>query len=486
VSDEAQTAGSPATFREVFAADEFRFLFVSVALSWIGDYIAKAAVTVLVYRETESVALSAAAFAVSFLPWLIGGPLLTTVAERHPYHRVMITTDLIRMALIAVVATPGLPVWAMISLLFCTTLANPPNQAARSALMPTVLTGDRLIVGLSLIASTGQLAQVGGYIAGAAIASVNPRAALLLNATTFAVSALVIRLGVRARPAATTPDRRQHLLRETAEGFQLVWRTDVLRAIAILVWTVPLFAIVPEGLAAAWAAEPGVSDSERGLAQAMIMAASPTGYIVGGLLIGRLVRPGRRRRLIRPFAVIAPLALVPTLLDPSPPVVAVLAGVCGFAVAGLLPVTNGLFVQALPHGYRARAFGVIATGIQVGQGAAVLVTGLLADRFDIPTVVGLWSLTGAVVISLALLRWPAEERFDAAIAAVAAAPGAATGAAPGAATGGDSSAAGTGTADTTETPGTSAAGSAAGAAASNGNPVPQARDAQQADEVGSA
>ena len=422
MSDERHTAENPATFREVFATREFRFLFASMSLSWIGDYIAKAAVTVLVYRETESVALSAAAFAISFLPWLVGGPLLSTVAERYPYHRVMIITDLIRMVLIGLVALPVLPVWAMLTLLFCATLASPPNQAARSALMPTVLTGDRLIVGLSLNASTAQLVQVGGYVTGAAIASVNPRAALVVNAATFAASALAIRLGIQARPAASAPERRQPLLRETADGFRLVWRTDVLRAIAILVCSVPLFAIVPEGLAAAWAAEPGMTDSERGLAQAMIMAASPAGYIIGGLVIGRLVRPDHRRRLIRPFAVLAPVALIPALFDPGPPVVAALAALCGFAVAGLLPVANGLFVRALPHGYRARAFGVIATGMQLGQGAAVLVTGVLADRFDIPTVVGIWSLAGAVVVSLLVLRWPSAERFDAAIAAVASAP----------------------------------------------------------------
>lgn len=473
MSDETHTAGNPATFREVFAVAEYRFLFASLTLSWIGDYIAKAAVTVLVYRETESVALSAAAFAVSFLPWLVGGPLLSAVAERYPYHRVMITTDLIRMALIALVAIPGLPVWAILGLLFCATLASPPNQAARSALMPTILSGDRLIVGLSLNASTAQLVQVGGYVAGAAIASVNPRVALMINAVTFAASALAIRLGIQARPAASAPEHRQPLLRETADGFRLVWRTDVLRAIAILVWCVPLFAIVPEGLAAAWAAQPGMTDSERGLAQAMIMAAGPAGYIVGGLVIGRLVRPDQRRRLIRPFAVLAPFVLIPALLDPGPPVVAALAALCGFAVAGLLPVANGLFVRALPHGYRARAFGVIATGMQLGQGAAVLLTGLLADRFNIPTVVGLWSLAGTVVVALLVLRWPSAERFDAAIAAVASAPTADPDSAPAAAA--DRTA--TPSADGPEPASSAASGPAAGG---DGPLVPQARERRTA------
>lgn len=74
MSDERPAPEGPATFRDVFGQAEFRALFTATALSWIGDYVAKAAVAVLVYRETESVALSAAAFAASYLPWLIGVP----------------------------------------------------------------------------------------------------------------------------------------------------------------------------------------------------------------------------------------------------------------------------------------------------------------------------------------------------------------------------------------------------------------------------
>lgn len=416
MSDERHVPEETATFREVFAQSEYRALYTANILSWIGDYIAKAAATVLVYQQTRSVALSAAAFAVSYLPWLIGGPLLATLAERHPYRKVMVICDLARMGLVALVAFPGLPVELVLLLLFVTTLANPPSQAAKSALLPLILTGDRLVVGLSLNLSTGQAAQIGGYVAGAAIAAINPRLALLFNAFTFAVSAAIVRFGIRQRPPAMPVGDRSHLLRETGEGFRLVFGTPVLRAIAVMVFAAMLFAIVPEGLAAGWAAEGAHGENER-IAQAMIMVANPIGFILGGLVIGRAVRPDRRRKLIRPFAVLAPLALVPTLLDPPPALVAVLAAVTGFAVAGMMPAANGLFVQALPHGFRARAFGVMATGIQVMQGIAVLVTGLLADRYSIPLVVGLWSVAGVVLLLAAATGWPSAARFDAAIAA---------------------------------------------------------------------
>ncbi|MEU1888347.1 MFS transporter [Micromonospora rifamycinica] len=417
VSDQRPGPDRPATFREVFGRVEFRAVFAASVLSWIGDYVAKAAVTVLVYQESQSVALSAAAFAVSYLPWLVGGPLLAALAERYRHRQVMVTCDVIRMVLTVLIVLPDLPVWAILALLFAATLANPPGQAARSALLPAILTGDRLVLGLSLNASASQAAQVVGYLAGAAVAAFSPTAALLLNAATFGLSALLVRIGVRDREPTLSEAHRTHLLRETAEGFRIVFGNPVLRAISLLVFSAMLFSIVPEGLAAAWAAERSGNGLDSGAAQAVIMAANPVGFIVGGLLVGRLVSPAGRLTLMRPLAVLAPLALVPALLNPPPVVVALLAAACGFAVAGLIPTANGLFVRALPNGYRARAFGVMATGIQVIQGGAVLVTGLLADRFSVPTVVGVWSAAGVLLMLCTALRWPSRATVDAAVAA---------------------------------------------------------------------
>lgn len=420
MSDKTRTSDRPATFREVFASREYRFLFGAAQLSWLGDYLAKAAVTALVYQQTQSVTQSAAAFALSYLPWLAGGPLLAAMAERRPFRPVMISCDIVRAGLMCLAALPGLPVPVILALLFATAMANPPFQAARSAVLPQLLTGDRYVVGLSLQASVTQAAQLSGYLAGAALAPFYPRLALLLNGLTFAVSALLIRYGLGDRRPVDLGERK-HLAAETIDGFRMVFGTRVLRAIAVVVFSSMLFTIVPEGLAAAWAADLAKSDAQRGWIQGMIMIAAPAGVILGGLIIGRLVRPDLRRRLILPFVILAPLSLVPALAKPGVAALVLMALVCGFAMAGLMPAANGLFVQSLPAGYRARAFGVMQGGMQVTQGGAVLVTGLLADRFSIPTVVGSWSLMGVVLLLLVALRWPAADEFTRAIAAARAA-----------------------------------------------------------------
>jgi MFS family permease len=188
----------------------------------------------------------------------------------------------------------------------------------------------------------------------------------------------------------------------------------VLRAIAVTVLAVHLFTMPPEGLAAAWAGQLEQHNAHaRGLAQAMIMMAGPLGYIVGSLLVGRLVHPDLRRRLIRPFAVLAPLTLVPALAHPPAPVVALLAAMCGACLAGMVPASNGLYVQALPRQYRARANGVMQSGLQLVQGGTVMLTGALAAKFHtVPGVVGLWSVGGVLLMLVVSSRWPASTEFE--------------------------------------------------------------------------
>jgi MFS family permease len=180
-----------------------------------------------------------------------------------------------------------------------------------------------------------------------------------------------------------------------------------------MVFALTCFVVVPEGLAAAWAAQAG-SGSTQGLYQGLIMAAGPIGFVLGGILVNRIIRPAQRERLIRPLAVLSALALVPAIMAPPPPVVAVLAMIAGLAQGGVLPTLNAKFVLILPHGYRARAFGVMQTGMQVSQFAAVMITGVLADHFRLPLVVGLWSVGGTIAMGVLAARWPSAASFDAA------------------------------------------------------------------------
>ncbi len=407
----------PATYREVLTSGEFRAIYAASALSWVGDYLARAAVTVLVLQMSGSVPLSAAAFAISYAPWLLGGSVLVSIAERFPYRSVMVFSDIARVALMVLVALPGLPLPVVLVLLLASSLFAPPFDAARSATLPAVLTGDRYVVGMGLHSATAQPAQIAGYFAGASLAAADPRMALLLNALTFAASAILIGTYVQRRAPALDRSRRTDLIRETIDGFRLVFTTPALRAVVVLVFGGSLFAVVPEALAAAWAVHLAGPEAP-GWTQGLIMASVPLGSVFGALTVSRFVAPARRRHLLRPLAVATPLTLVPAVLDPSAGWVALLAGACGFAIGGLVPIANGQFVKALPNEFRARAFGVVQAGLHLLQGAAVLVTGLVADKTALPLAVGIWSLAGVVLLGIICVTWATPAAFSSTTIAV--------------------------------------------------------------------
>ncbi|MEV0398632.1 MFS transporter [Actinoallomurus sp. NPDC050550] len=387
----------PATYRGLFALVEYRAVFTASVLSWCGDYLCKAAVALLVFDRTGSALASAATFALGFLPWLTVGPLLAAMAERYPSRSVMISCDLARMVLIGLIAIPGVPIPIMLVLLFAGGLLGPPFEAARSAQLPQILTGDHYSLGIAFNSTIFNLAQVVGYAAGGIVAGYRPHVALLLNAVTFAASAFLLRRHVKLRPATLTAARRTSLWRETRQGYTLVFGHPLMRTIAFVIFGVASFVVVPEGLAAAWAAELDGGGSAQGL----IMAANPVGVAIGGLVLTRLLRPGIRTRLIRPLAVLAPLTLVPALFDPPLAGVLPLATASGMAMSLLLPAAQGLFQQVLPHEYRARAFGVMSGGLQLAQGGAILVTGALSERFSASTVIGAWCAAGVLLMLLA-------------------------------------------------------------------------------------
>ena len=68
----------------MFAVGEFRYLWLAQVLSVLGDQLARVAMTVLVYDQTRSAFWAALTYAVTLVPWLLGGLALSGLADRLP------------------------------------------------------------------------------------------------------------------------------------------------------------------------------------------------------------------------------------------------------------------------------------------------------------------------------------------------------------------------------------------------------------------
>ena len=98
-----------ASYREVFAIREFRGLWSAQVLSYGGDQFAQVAIAILVYHRTHSPFLTALAYALTYLPPIIGGPFLSGLADFIPRRQVMIACDVTRAGLVGLMAIPAMP-----------------------------------------------------------------------------------------------------------------------------------------------------------------------------------------------------------------------------------------------------------------------------------------------------------------------------------------------------------------------------------------
>jgi MFS family permease len=398
-----------ATFRDVFAVAEFRALWLAQLLSIIGDQFARVALTVLVFDRTRSALLAAVTFVVSIVPAFVGGITLAWLADRYPRRTVMIVCDLARCALVLIMVIPGMPLAGMVALLFVVTLTGAPFLSARAAVYTDVFDGERYVLGTAITLTTLQFAQVLGFtVGGASVGFLGARASLVIDAATFATSALLVRGWVRSRPAppASPPAGLTGLrpvkpagLAAVVTGSRLVFASQVLRTTMLFGW-LAAFYDAPEGVAAPLAQTLGGGAIVVGV----ILAAQALGQASGVIVFSRLVSPPARLRYLGPLAVATCAVLVlfawrPSLLPSL--LILFVSGLC----ASYQLAANAAFVGGTPPERRSQAFGLAQGGMSLGQGMVMILAGAAADQHSPALVIAVCGATGAALAVVLALSW---------------------------------------------------------------------------------
>jgi MFS family permease len=275
----------PAPFSSVLRNGEFRAVWTAEFGSLVGDQLARVAVAVLVFERTASATAATVTYALSIVPSVLGGFLLSWTADRYRRRTVMVLADVVRAVLVAVMAVPGLPVPLIAVLLVAVVMLRAPHTAAQGAVLPQIL-GERYEQGLVLRQISSQVAQVGGFAAGGlVVALLAPSGALLIDVATFLVSAVLVRFGTaaRARPAGPRRTGVGGAVAHVVTGARAIAGDPPRRTLVLMAMIVGCY-VVPEAIAAPYAAQLGTGPTEVGL----LMAAGPLG--------GRAAPAARRAR----------------------------------------------------------------------------------------------------------------------------------------------------------------------------------------------
>ena len=395
------------TVRQVLAVREFRGMILAQIASQAGDQIASVALALLVLNQTGSPLLAAGTFAVSFVPSLLGSALLAPLADRFSRRSLMLGSDIgraITVALIALLAVPGTPLWVLFVLLFVSELFTPLFDSARMASIPDVLgTPSYVAAGTGLSRALNLINQaVGLFVGGLIVQLTSPRVALFLDALSFVISFAVLAVTLRERPSAleSTPSIRV-LMGDLTAGWTMLMRDPSRRAFVLLGWALAAPLVAPEAVALAYAKDTGEVDGWGGA----LMADVVVGAAIGSVLIGR--RALRvQLDLVLPLAVLMCLPLLVTGIEPPIPIVLVLWSLCGAAQAFLIPVMT--FTTLLtPNEARGRVVGIAAAGFALFTTIGYLVTGWVATLTSPAFAVVVMAVAGLAVGAVAYLLWPA-------------------------------------------------------------------------------
>jgi MFS family permease len=382
---------------------EFRILIITQSLSIAGDQMARVALSVLVFDRTNSALQAAIAYALTFVPAAIGGPLLNGLADRRPRRSVMIAADLARAPLIAIIAIPSLPIPVALIVLSIAGLFEAPFDAARASLLPDILRGDRYTAGLASFQITIQVAQVGGFgLAGILLVAWSPSILLLIDAGSFLFSALFIARLVSYRPAAHIPKSERpaawwtHALADVRTSMDIVLRSPRVRSLAILAWSASLFTIGFEALGAPLARDSGAQHWTVGV----LLATQPLGTVIGAIFVVRIPRAARDRAM-NLLAILCLAPLIGGLLEPPLWVMIVLGLLSGVGMSFSV-LASSAFVQRIAPEVRGRALGLVGSGLLVGQGLGVLLAGAIASVVDARAAVGILGLAGTAAVLMAV------------------------------------------------------------------------------------
>jgi MFS family permease len=370
-------------------------LWTARLVSKLGDWSARVALITLVFSSTGSALWAAVTTAACYAPWLGPGQLLATLADRLPHRTVMVTADLARLPIFLVLALVPLPPVAMVALAFLAAFGDVPFSAAYQASIPLVAK-KRYSDALVLFNTTSQVAVLVGYAGGGLLVTlVGARGALLFNAATFLVAALVVLRVPLTRSGAEVTRARTHLRQAVA-----IISADRFVTVALAVVAVSsLGQMGIESLTVVYADHLGWG---TGIGAGLLYTVMPIAAIATGFFLPSAGDPLRLVKLIVSLNVALSLvSVVAFLVFGSTPVA--LVGVAAQGVLDMMVTPLFLVAEArIPTTHRGTAFAFFSGCFMAMQLAGALVAGALAELVGIEAA---FALACVPTIVLGLVSW---------------------------------------------------------------------------------
>lgn len=391
--------------------------FIGSVISYIGDMLTLLAIPWFVLQSTRSVTQTGITAFFSALPLMLSSFLSPTLVDRLGYKRTSVIGDLLSGVTVALVPllyhTTGLAFWQLLTLVFLGGLLKSPGVTARNAMVPELaqMAGMRLELVNALSDGLTRVSRfLGAPLAGVLIVLIGTSNLLWFDGLSFALSALLIGVLVKASPSMVVPAE------ESAPGyFAALWAGWHFIRRDPLIFSMLLVGIVTNLLDAAWSAVIAptyfLQIFHSPILQGISIATFGGAAFVGTLIFGALGHRFPRRLTFGIGYDVGGALRFWVYLVPFFPLILLWQMIGGLAISVVNPLGDTVLQERTPPRMRARVFGTFSALILVAVPLGTFASGFVATWLGLHlTLVIMGALY--LISTLSLLLNPALKEME--------------------------------------------------------------------------
>lgn len=374
----------------------FARLWAASSLTMLGGQVARVAVYLHVFGETESVAALTAMAVLEVLPVALLGPFGGLAADGLRKHRVLLGAGTLRVLALAAIAADPTPA-VICAMLFVQALAMLAFEPVKSACVPLVVPAAQLDRANALEQAAGYAIMVAGPLAGTALAVRLGVIAALGAALALTAAGTLALVGLELPAGGSDPvGGLRRSFAADRFGLRYVARHTVPRSLV----TLSVISLLATGLW--WPLAPFFVRDALGSSVELVGVQAGV-FGIGGLL-GSAVAPAVSRRAGRGHLVLVALlseGLVMLLYslcrDPVPATLLCLAW--GASVSGIVVPYYSILQQIVDGAVLGRVFALAKQGESLAVLASLGTAVALQGRFSAAGVYGLFATVYVVTVA---------------------------------------------------------------------------------------
>ena len=416
----------------LFRSGSFSLLWSSTLASQLGDHLNLMALTALIFAASQG-AIRGLEFSkvllLASVPVVVFGPISGVFADRYSRKKLMVFSDLIRAGLVALIPLVAQSMLTVYSIVFLIFTINRFYLSAKSAAIPQIVSGDRLLEANSLL-NVAMMATImlGPWGGGLLVERFGYTAGFLADAGTYVISAVLAAFIVFRSISDVEAARRRELaehgkvIRDTAKralrahtpaelaedaariGHEIAAPIEeeveiigsayhrlvrdlkdgiaTMRGRGLVVYSTVSFSAVMFVAGFVLIVCPVFVRNEFGLGTAelgMLFSAGGVGMLVGSLVVGRFFRNAPRRTIIATSFLLSGVIIAILAFAGSIAAMGAWIFVLGFFIAPTMVTCDTILQEEMPVEAVGKAFGLRDMLSRGAFGLAGILSGVLVD-----------------------------------------------------------------------------------------------------------